>query len=216
MEDASHSQAAACGHVSIAELINCELIWGSPPVACLSREPMSLSAAFDKNINCHMGACMHPLGRVGGSLLTYQIVYFKPLGVQLTIWCNIWWLGGMLSYMCIHYTMPWYYNLSVAILAQVRSCTKVISVLANWYMNLGSDRSLVLFSNCPAASKSLLSAPHSNCESLAVAFVVLVTSLLLICACKLCSALHPTTKRTRTASKDCIFQLPSGAKVSVQ
>ena len=35
----------------------------------------------------------------------------------------------MLLYLCIHYTIPWYYNISVAILAQVRSSTKVTSVL---------------------------------------------------------------------------------------
>ena len=35
----------------------------------------------------------------------------------------------MLMYMCIHYTIPWDYNISVAILAQVRSSTKVTSVL---------------------------------------------------------------------------------------
>ena len=134
----------------------------------------------------------------------------------------------MLMYMCIHYTIPWYYNISVAILAQVRSSTKVTSVLANWYMNLGSDKSLVLFSNCPAITNSLLSAPHSlrgigipfvvfgNCDKLAVAFVALALSLLLICACGLCRTYWPSTKRTRAASKDCIFQLPSGAKVSIQ
>ena len=66
----------------------------------------------------------------------------------------------MLLYMCRHYTIPWYYNISVAILAQVRSSTKVTSVLANWYSNLGSDKSVVLFSNCPAVTISLLSAPH--------------------------------------------------------
>ena len=66
-----------------------ELIWGSPPVAYLSWEPMRLSAAFDKNINCHMGACMHPLGRVGGSLLTYQIVIYIYIYIGWKS-CNSW------------------------------------------------------------------------------------------------------------------------------